>query len=184
MRTGAEAAADEDLARRLFEGDDRAAKALLERYRRPLFGLLYRLTGNAADAEELFQETFLRALRAGTRFDGSRRLKPWLYTIATNLARDRASRMRHKANPELRANEDLPGADGADHEVQWIQRADVARALAELPEAQRETVVLYYFEGLSEPELAEALGIPRGTVKSRLHHALRKMRDILRGETS
>jgi RNA polymerase sigma-70 factor (ECF subfamily) len=181
---GADASSDEELARRLFQGDDVAATALFERYRRPLFGLLYRLTGNAADADELFQETFVRLLRAGTRYDPARRFKPWLYTIAVNLARDRASRSRHRANPELRAQADLPERDEEDHEARLSERADVARALAELPEAQRSAVILRYFEGLSEPELASALGIPRGTVKSRLHHALSKMRESLQGETS
>lgn len=181
---GADASSDEELARRLFQGDDVAARTLLERYQRPLFGLLYRLTGNTADAEELFQETFVRVLRGASRFDCSRRFKPWLYTIAVNLARDRSSRSRHRANPELRASEDLPERDDIDHEVRFVERADVARALGELPEAQREAVVLRYFEGLSEPELASALGIPRGTVKSRLHHALSKMREALQGEAS
>ena len=178
---GADASSDEDLARRLFEGDDLAARVLLERYQKPLFGLLYRLTGNAADAEELFQETFVRALRAGRSYDSSRRFKPWLYTIGVNLARDRSSRMRHRANPELRAGEDLPERDQTDHEGRIIDRADVARALAELPDAQRDVVLLRYFEGRSEPEIAEALEIPRGTVKSRLHHALLKMKDALQG---
>jgi RNA polymerase sigma-70 factor (ECF subfamily) len=181
---GVDASSDQELARRLFQGDENAAKTLLERYQRPLFGLLYRLTGNAADADELFQETFVRVLRAAERFDHARRFKPWLYTIAVNLARDRTSRRRHRASPELRANENLPDRDDTDHEERFAERVDVARALAELPQAQRDVVVLRYFEGLSEPELASALGIPRGTVKSRLHHALSKMRDTLRGESS
>lgn len=176
---GDETSSDEELAPRFLSGDEHAARILITRYQRPLFGLLYRLTGNAADAEELFQETLYRALRASGTYDASRRFKPWLYAIAVNLARDRLSRRSHRANPELRAVEDLPEADPKEREAEWLARADVTRALAALPEAQRDVVLMRYFEGFEEAEIAEAAGIPRGTVKSRLHHALRKMREIL-----
>jgi RNA polymerase sigma-70 factor, ECF subfamily len=176
---GDETSSDEELAPRFLSGDENAARILIKRYQRPLFGLLYRLTGNAADAEELFQEALYRALRAGATYDARRRFKPWLYAIAVNLARDRAQRSSHRATPELRAAEDLPDGDPREHETEWIARADVVRALAELPPSHRDVVVLRYFEGLEEAEIAEAAGIPRGTVKSRLHHALRKMKDSL-----
>jgi RNA polymerase sigma-70 factor, ECF subfamily len=180
--TGADSSSDEELAKRLFAGDEHAAEILIERYRRPLFGLLYRLTGNAADAEELFQDTFLRALRASSTFDTSRRFKPWITTIAVNLGRDLLGRRAHAATPELRAPEDLPESEGVDRESEWVLRGDLARALSTLPEGQGEVVLLRYFEGLEEAEIAKSVGIPRGTVKSRLHHALRKMREALTGE--
>ena len=163
----------------MFAGDEKATRQLLERLHRPLYGTLLRLTKNRADAEELFQETFLRALRAGSRFDSSRRFKPWIFTIAVNLARDRARRAGHRATPELRAAEDLPEKTQQRTESQWVLRVDLARALDELPEHHREVIELRYFEGMEEPEIAEAASIPRGTVKSRLHHAMRKMRDLM-----
>ena len=176
---------DEQLAVRMFAGDEKATRQLLERFHRPLYGTLLRLTKNPADAEELFQETFLRALGAGSRFDASRRFKPWIFTIASNLARDRARRAGHRATPELRAAEDLPEKIQQRTESQWILRADLERALDELPEHHREVIELRYFEGMEEPEIAEAASIPRGTVKSRLHHAMRKMRDLMaRGDTA
>ena len=173
---------DEELARSMFAGDERAAGELVARYQGPLFGLLYRLTGNAADAEELFQETFVRVLRASARFDPSRRFRPWLYAIAVNLARDRAQRQAHRATPELRPAAELPEAGGDGGERSQLLRLDLLRALAALSEAHREAVVLKYFEGLEEKEIAEATGVPRGTVKSRLHHALENLRAALDSE--
>lgn len=167
----------------MFAGNEKATRRLLERFHRPLYGTLLRLTKNPADAEELFQETFLRVLRAGSRFDSSRRFKPWIFTIAVNLARDRAKRAAHRAAPELRAAEDLPEKTRQRHESQWILRADLERALDELPRHHREVIELRYFEGMEEPEIAEAASIPRGTVKSRLHHAIRKMRDLMTNTT-
>ena len=177
-------ATDEQLAERMFSGDDKAARALLERYHRPLYGTLLRYTRNPADAEELFQETFVRALGAGSRFDTSRRFKPWIFAIAVNLARDRAKRRAHHATPELRAAEDLPEPPQPSAEDRWSRRVDIERAMEQLPENHRVVLELRYFEGLDEPEIAAAANIPRGTVKSRLHHAVRKMRDLMTsGET-
>jgi len=166
----------------MFRGDEPATRVLLERYRRPLWGTLLRLTRNRADADELFQETFVRALGAGARFDASRRFKPWIFTIAVNLARDRAKRAQHPATPELRAAEDLPENVRQHAESLWILRADLEGALAGLSDQHRQIVEWRYLEGLEEPEIARLAGIPRGTVKSRLHHALRKLRDALRSE--
>ncbi|GMR22428.1 MAG: RNA polymerase sigma factor [Acidobacteriota bacterium] len=163
----------------MFAGDESATRLLLDKFHRPLYGTLLRLTKNPADAEELFQETFLRALGTSSRFDSSRRFKPWIFTIASNLARDRARRDRHWATPELRAAEDLPEKTEQRTESRWILRADLERALDELSEHHREVIELRYFEGMEEPEIAKAAGIPRGTVKSRLHHAMRKMRDLM-----
>jgi RNA polymerase sigma-70 factor (ECF subfamily) len=163
----------------MFAGDERAASELVSRYQGPLFGLLYRLTGNAADAEELFQETFVRVLRASARFDPSRRFRPWLYAIAVNLARDRTQRQAHRATPELRPNDELPEAGGDGGEANHLLRLDLARALATLSEAHREAIVLKYFEGLEEREIAEAAGVPAGTIKSRLHHAIENLRAAL-----
>ena len=180
----ADAVSDEELAARMLGGEDEAARALLQRYRLPLFGMLLRQTRNRADAEELFQETFVRALRAADQYDRNRRFKPWLFTIAANLARDRAKRLGHPASPLLTHDGELPehaGANGEAAEEVHIRRHDLERALDGLSDNHREVVMLRYFEGLDEREIAAVAGIPRGTVKSRLHHALRKMRGLLRG---
>ena len=178
---------DEQLAVAMFDGDDSAAQALLTRYRVMLFGMLMRMMRNRDDAEELFQETFVRALRASHQYDRKRRFKPWLFTIAANLARDRLSRAGHPAAPLLTSDGELPEPRKATRESAEaipLARHDLARALDGLSDNHREVVLLRYFEDLDEREIAEIAGIPRGTVKSRLHHAMRKMRELLRGPTN
>jgi len=179
-----EGSSDEKMARLMFAGDERATKTLLVRYRKPLYGLLFRLCRNSPDAEDLFQETFLRALRSGGRFDTTRRFKPWIFAIAINLARDRARRLAHPATPQIRGNDNLPEPASAEppgrEENEWIRRADLLAALGELPASIHEVVLLRYFEGMEEAEIAGVVGIPRGTVKSRLHRGIRILRDRLR----
>lgn len=168
----------------MFAGNDGATRSLLERYRKSLYGFLFRVCGDVTEAEDLFQETFLRAFRSGGRFDPNRRFKPWLFAIALNLARDRGRRLAHPATPRFQANDDLPepaaGEPPDQHENSWIQRADLSAALAQVPEYIREVVVLRYFEGMEQTEIAAVLGIPKGTVKSRLYRGIRLLRERLR----
>lgn len=173
---------DESLAQRMLAGDEDAARLLVERYERPLFATLLRVTRDRGVAEDLFQETFLRALRSGGRYDRSRRFQPWLFAIALNLAKDHARRLAHAATPLLSVEGVLPEPVGlrADAGAASVRRIDLSRAIERLPDAQREAVVLRYVEGLEEGEIAAASGIARGTVKSRLHHAIRKLREILK----
>lgn len=168
----------------MFAGNEGATRTLLARYRRPLYGFLFRLCGDTAEAEDLFQETFLRVLRSSRRFDPRGRFKPWLFAIALNLARDRARRLAHPAAPRLHVRSDLPEPEdnspfGANENNQ-IRKTDLQLALAQLPESLRAVVLLRYFEGLDEREIAAAVGIPRGTVKSRLHRGIGMLRTHLR----
>jgi RNA polymerase sigma-70 factor (ECF subfamily) len=175
---------DENMARLMFAGNEGATRTLLARYRRPLYGFLFRLCGDTAEAEDLFQETFLRVLRSSARFDPRGRFKPWIFAIALNLARDRARRLAHPAAPRLHERSDLP--EPADktpygtHENDRILKTDLQSALAELTESLRAVVLLRYFEGLDEREIAAAVGIPRGTVKSRLHRGIGLLRTHLK----
>jgi len=168
----------------MFAGDDGATRSLLERYRKSLYGFLFRVCGDVTEAEDLFQEAFLRAFRSGARFDPTRRFKPWLFAIALNLARDRGRRLAHPATPRLQANDHLPEPEGVgppgQNENQWIRRADLLAALAQVPESIREVVLLRYFEGMEQAEIAAVVGIPTGTVKSRLHRGIRLLRERLK----
>ncbi|MFN8641114.1 MAG: sigma-70 family RNA polymerase sigma factor [Candidatus Binatia bacterium] len=127
------------------------------------------------DVEDLYQEVWLRVVRAAERFDGGRRFSTWLFQIALNLTRD--WRRRPPAEP---SDADAP-ADAA-APARTDAGIDVERLLARLPEAQREVVALRYLHDLSEEEVALVLDIPRGTVKSRLHHAIARLNALVRGE--
>jgi RNA polymerase sigma-70 factor (ECF subfamily) len=166
---------DEALMQRVAAGDEPALAELLRRYQRPLSAFLGRSTGGL-DVEDLFQETWLRVVRAADRFDPQRKFSTWLFQIAVNLCRDRARRHR----PTIGLDGVEPVAADTNASVQ--QRIDARALLARLPEPQREVVILRYYHDLSEAEVAEVLGCPRGTVKSRLHSALARLADSVDDE--
>ena len=159
---------DEELAARVAGGDEAALAELLHRYERGLASFLHRQTGGR-DAEDLFQETWLRVVRHADRFDPTRKFSTWMFQIAVNLARDWHRRPPlEPAEPNDRAFVP-PASDRADVEI------DAARLHAALPEEQREVLVLRFYHDLREEDVAEILGVPRGTVKSRAHNALKKL---------
>lgn len=167
--------ADEDLMRAVARGDSAAFATLCRRWERPLYRFLARQAGTA-EADDLFQETWLRVARAASTFDPQRRFSTWLFQIALNLCRDRARRpLPEAADPaDLDRTPAPPAVDGD-------ARLDARRLLAALPEAQRAAVVLRYWHDCSEDDVATILDIPRGTVKSRLHQAMRRLVAIARG---
>jgi RNA polymerase sigma-70 factor (ECF subfamily) len=158
---------DEALVGQVALGDEGALRELLRRWERPLANFLHRQTGGR-DVEDLYQEVWLRVVRAAARFDPARRFSTWLFQIAVNLCRD----WRRRPPPEPLAGGVVP--EGA-HLDATDAALDAAHLLAELPAAQREVVVLRYYHDLSEDEVATILDIPKGTVKSRLHHAVARL---------
>ena len=166
---------DEELMRAVAHGDERALASLVERYAARIHAFLTRVTGDRDDADDLLQDAWMRVARGARGIDAARQVRPWLYGIAANLARDlhrrRAVRLRAAREGDVAAIE--PGATT----IRTVERIDMRERLARLPERLREVLVLRYFDGLDEAEMAVALGIPRGTVKSRLHWALRALRD-------
>jgi len=148
----------------------------LERYQAPLYGFLRRRVGDAW-ADDLFQESWLRVSRSRQRFDPRRRFSTWLFQIANNLCRDRwrreAVERRTLEGVRREAREAPLEADAAGA---LSLRQEMATRIAALPERLREVLVLRYYQELSEKEAAQVLGIPRGTVKSRLHAALGALR--------
>ena len=166
-------ASDEELMRAVGQGDEHALASLVERYAARIHAFLTRVTGDRDDADDLLQDTWMRVARGARGFDTARLVRPWLYGIAANLARDlhrrRAVRLRAVQQGNVGAGESAPTFRPA-------LRIDMRERLARLPERLREVLLMRYFDGLDEAEMAEALGIPRGTVKSRLHGALRELR--------
>ncbi len=178
---------DTELLQRHIKGDPDAFALLLERYRRELLNFLIRFTGDAGLAEDVFQETFLQLHISATTFDPSRRLKPWLFTIAANKARDAMrSRQRRQAAPldasVAGSNDDrtsyasLMAADippPMESLMNQETRQAVKKIVDEMPENLRIVLLLSYFHEFPYKEIAEVLNVPLGTVKSRLHAAVR-----------
>lgn len=165
---------DEALARHVADGDEHALRELLRRYEQPLARFLYRQTGGR-DVDDLYQETWLRVVRHAARFDPTRRFSTWLFQIAVNLCRD----WHRRPPPEPHPLDDGPAPD---QHARTDAALDAQQLLAQLPAAQREVVVLRYYEDLSEDEVATILDIPKGTVKSRLHQAIARMAALVSAE--
>lgn len=167
-------ATDEELIGAVADGDGRALEQLCRRYERGLHQFIFRHTGGR-DVDDLYQETWLRVVRAARRFDRRRRFSTWLFQIAVNLCRDwhrrRPPEPVDPADIEATREGTAAAADAA---------LDARRLLAALPEPQRSAVILRYYHDLGEEEMAEVLGCPRGTVKSRLHHAMARLTRMAR----
>lgn len=176
---------DEQLMDAVMAGDQPALAALVTRHHAPLLGYLYRLVdGDRQLADDLVQETLLRMLRQRT-YQTGRPVKPWLYAIATNLARDH---FKSAAVRRAWRDGDGPGAlaylaDGdpspEDRALASERGREVRAALARLGEEHRVVLMLRYYQGFTLQEIAETLQIPLGTVKSRLSVGVRRLRDLL-----
>jgi RNA polymerase sigma-70 factor (ECF subfamily) len=170
---------DRELVLAARSGSRRAFGTLVRRHQRRVFALGVRLLGTTHDADDLVQETFLRAWRALDRLDPERPVIPWLLRIATNRAMTMLAARGRRATEPL--DEALPaGGPRPDEDAQRAElRANVRRALAELPEEQRIVLSLRAGEGLSYLEIAALLDVPVGTVMSRLARAREAMRRMV-----
>jgi RNA polymerase sigma-70 factor (ECF subfamily) len=174
---------DADLALGIQRGNQNDLIALVERHHSPLLGFLYRMTGgDRALAEDMAQEAFLRVLRSIRHYQYPRPFKPWLYQIAVNLARDHFKRADTRY-PKIDSDDvQLEGEWSDNPESVFLvdaQAQQIVMALRCLPPHQREAIVLRYYQELSLAEIAAALDIPVGTVKSRLSLGLSRLREML-----
>ncbi|MCB9850102.1 MAG: RNA polymerase sigma factor [Phycisphaerales bacterium] len=177
---------DEQLLAKHLEGDPAAFRTLVERHMRELSQFVYRFTNSRSAADDVVQDTFVQIHLSAASFDPARRLKPWLFTIAANKARDRLrSRTRRR---EVPLDAQIGGADDdgqrfvdllADEESDPAERmsadeqdAVVREVVDGMPEHLTEVLVLAYFHQFAYRDIADILGIPLGTVKSRLHAAV------------
>ena len=175
---------DEELVARSLRGDADSFSELIQRWERPIYALAYRQIGREEDARDVCQETFLRAYRALSGFRGQAKFSSWLYRITLNLCRDWLRRERR--TPVMQAPEDVDLMDLAaarepsETVEDRIARTDlvraVERALALLPEEQRTAVVLKEYHGLTFREIADLVGCPLSTVKTRLYQGLTVLR--------
>jgi RNA polymerase sigma-70 factor, ECF subfamily len=178
---GSGAVSDGELIQRTGRGDRAALETLYERYARAVLGLALRRLGDRGRAEDAVQETFVSIWRAARTYDPARGAgAPWLFAVARNAIVDR-SRARTETPIEV---PEEPSAESGPHEraeLSWT-RWRVHRALEGLPQKEREVIELAYWRGLSQSEVATALGIPLGTVKTRTRSALQRLSHILEGE--
>lgn len=176
---------DEELVDAFQAGDLSAFDILLRRWDRKIQGAICRLIGSEEDARDLCQETFLKAYRSLRSFKGEARFSSWLYQIALNACRDRMRRRRGKTLVSLEGLEESGSVPLASEPsaLDLVEANDLARAVAAavaaLPDEQREVIILKEYQGLTFLEIAEVLGLPTSTVKTRLYRGLGQLRERL-----
>jgi RNA polymerase sigma-70 factor (ECF subfamily) len=166
---------------RARQGDGAAWEALVRLYQQPAFRLAYLLLGDPDDAEDVAQETFVRAFQALDRFDLSRPMLPWLLRIAANLAHNRRrsiGRFFGAIQRLVREEPRLVGGETNGHEQRWQSQA-LWEAVQRLGRDDQQIIYLRYFLDMPVEETAEAIDVAPGTVKSRLHRALERLRKVI-----
>jgi RNA polymerase sigma-70 factor (ECF subfamily) len=180
---------DEALVARYRRGDVAAFEVLLDRHRRGVHRFLSRFVGDAARAEDLTQDCWMRFIDAAPGWNPGGRFKLWIYAVARNLATDEARRASHRSHQSLdvavrgRPLGDIvaSGARAPEDAAQDTEvRPRLLRAIADLPEEQREVFLLREYEGVSFAEIAQVTGAPVPTVKSRMRYALEALRRALK----
>ena len=176
------------LLNRYGQGDETAFRELVDRYKDSLYNFLRRFLNRPDQVDDVLQETLIQLYTSRDSYDVSRPLRPWLYTIAANKARDALRRAKNRpvipissllAYDTMSLEETLNNfASHTDNPLTWLDRKEEAdrirRAVARLPKKHREILTLAYFDQLTYRQIAETIRIPMGTVKSRLHTAVRR----------
>lgn len=181
---------DESLLKLYQNGDAEAFSTLLARYRRPIFGFVLRFTRDAASAEELAQDVFLKVIERSDSFEGNSKFSTWIYKIARNHCIDHKRKMVHRRHASLDqgkredsqplreqvAAEQVP----VDRQAASVpMRERIREAVSNLPDDQREIFLLRHTKQLKFREIADLVGIPENTVKSRMRYALERLREEL-----
>lgn len=177
---------EQDLLRRYVAGDNDAFKEIVKQYKDPLYAFLRRFLNQQQLVEEAFQETFMQLYRSRHSFEKDKPLRPWLFTIAANKARDVLRKQKREETVSISTMAEPTESNIDDvvntltsyeitpyDEAEKTERAEkVRQIIANMPENLREILILAYFEQFSYKQMADILSIPIGTVKSRLHTAI------------
>jgi len=173
---------DVELLHAIVDCDEAALACLYDRYRLILFGLLLRILNSREEAEDVLQEVFLQIWRQAGNFDEGRGQPfSWIVTVARSRAIDRLRVLAARQRLAVSAtHETAEEASDAAADAAWSERREiVADALAQIPDEQRHTLMLAYFEGLTQSEIAARLNAPLGTVKTRMRSGMIKLRELL-----
>lgn len=182
---------DADLVRRCLSGDQRACRDLVRRYERPVYSVLMRVVRRSEDAEDLVQETFVKVFKALDRYDPERPFAAWIFTIASRLAIDHFRRRRVQtvslnvtdpgSGEDRTMDVEDPGLKPDEITSNAEEELQTSALIDSLPEHYRIVVLLRHQQDLSYDEIAEALPLPLGTVKARIHRARALLKDRIQG---
>lgn len=170
---------DAVLVQRYIAGDEAAFEELMTKYQSMVYGLAYRLSGSAEDAQDIAQKAFINAFRGIGGFRGQSSFKTWIYSIAVNAG---MNHLRKRALGDREVDETIAGNErGVLAAIVEREKQDIVRqGLARLPERQRTAVVLRAYEGLSNADAGKIMGCSEGAVKSHYHLGVRRLRELIR----
>lgn len=182
---------DADLVRRCLSGDQRACRDLVRRYERPVYSVLMRVVRRSEDAEDLVQETFVKVFKALDRYDPERPFAAWIFTIASRLAIDHFRRRRIQtvslsysdpgSSEERTMDVEDTGLKPDEITSNAEEELQTSAIIDSLPEHYRIVVLLRHQQDLSYEEISQALNLPLGTVKARIHRARALLKDRIQG---
>ncbi|MHC4099040.1 MAG: RNA polymerase sigma factor [Planctomycetota bacterium] len=186
MKSDSKKPTDAELLARFAEGDEAAFRELVNRYKNGLYAFLRQFLNHQDMVEDTFQETFLQLFTSRDSFDTSRPLRPWLFTIAANKAKDALRKQQRTAaipigtiaDSQEMSFDDVLNTLTSDSSLPYedLQKSETAslvgKIITDMPENLREILILAYFDKFSYKQMAQILSIPIGTVKSRLHTAV------------
>ncbi len=184
---------DDVLVERTLEGDTSAFSTLYDRYERPLFNFVYQYIGDYEAAQDIFQETMIRAYRKLSRYQVGTNFSAWIHRIAINLAKDEFKRRRRRPISNISESSEsgdetdlfsMLAEEGPGPEKMLLDK-DTARrvreGLSHLTHDHMQVILLYVFQGMAYKDIADTLGVPIGTVKSRMHYAVKELGKVLDG---
>lgn len=180
--TGQTATEDLALVRGVLAGDENAAEELVRKYQKRIFTLAYRMVHDMEEAKDLTQKVFINAVRGLKGFRHESSFKTWLYTIAMNLCINEKRKDRHiytELDDSIASHEKCSLAAIVDGEERMLLRKEIN----DLPKRQRKTLLLRVYAGLSCSETAEVMNCSEGAVKAQYHHAVKRLRTMIRGNT-
>ena len=168
-----------EIVARVLKGDKQAYALLVDEYKSPIYNLAYRMTGNIEDADDLTQETFIRAYQYLWRYDTSKKFFTWLYTLALNLIRNHFKKNKYnKSSEELSAN--LLADKNPSPETELIETQEISVYLLRLEDESRALLIMKFHQGLTFEEIAQITGKSISAVKMRIYRGLEKLKELLK----
>jgi len=169
---------EEEIVARVLKGDRQAYAMLVEEYKSPIYNLAYRMTGNSEDADDLTQETFIRAYQYLWRYDTRRKFFTWLYTLALNLIRTHFKKNKNnKSSEELSAN--LLADKNPSPETELIETQEINVCLLRLEYESRLLLIMKFYQGLTFEEIAQITGKSLSAVKMSVYRGLEKLKELM-----
>ena len=168
-----------EIVARVLKGDRQSYALLVDEYKSPIYNLAYRMTGNLEDADDLTQETFIRAYQYLWRYDTSKKFFTWLYTLALNLIRNHFKKNKYnKSSEELSAN--LLADKNPSPESELIETQEISVYLLRLEDESRALLIMKFHQGLTFEEIAQITGKSISAVKMRIYRGLEKLKELLK----